>query len=598
MENQISSILDKYGNDPGRLMDILLDVQMALQCVSDKAVKFIAGKLKISEADVEQTRSFYHFFTSKPAGKYAVYLNNSVTSVMFGYKEVADEFEKQAGVTIGNTTADGNIGLFNTACIGLNDQEPAALINGIPFTNLTRERAKDLVAAMKAGKKVEEMQYGSGEGNNANPLVKTMVKNNIRKAGPVVLTDFVKGGSLKKAVGMDSKAVIDEVKKSNLRGRGGAGFPTGMKWDFCAREAGDHYVLCNADEGEPGTFKDRILITEKPEMLFEGMAIGGYAIGAKEGILYLRNEYRYLQAFLEDVLKGMRTNNTLGKNAGGKSGFDFDIRIQFGAGAYVCGEESALIESAEGKRGEPRNRPPFPVQRGYKNKPTIINNVETFCAVVKIIENGGEWYTKFGTQDSAGTKLLSISGDCEKPGVYEIEWGMSIQEMLDMVGAKDVQAVQVAGPSGICLNPAQFGRKIALEDLATGGSMIVFGKNRNILKDVVLNFMDFFTEESCGSCVTCRSMNVVLKNKLEKIIDGHGIMSDITEIESWATMLRKVTRCGLGQTSAQPVLTTVQNFRPLYETLVDKSKDYISTFDMAASVAESCKAVNRKPNLN
>jgi [NiFe] hydrogenase diaphorase moiety large subunit len=326
------------------------------------------------------------------------------------------------------------------------------------------------------------------------------------------------------------------------------------------------------------------------------MAIGGYAIGAKEGILYLRNEYMYLMAYLESVLNELRNKNILGKNILGK-GFDFDIRIQFGAGAYVCGEESALIESTEGKRGEPRNRPPFPVSKGYKGKPTIVNNVETFCSTVKILEKGSAWYKALGTPESTGTKLLSISGDCKLPGIYEIPWGMSIKEMLEMVGADNVQAVQVAGPSGVCLNPDQFNRKIALEDLPTGGCMIVIGKHRDLLKDVVLNFMHFFADESCGSCVTCRSFNMILRKSIEKIVDGHGIKKDIDNMVAWSDILRKTTRCGLGQTSSNPITTTIKNFRELYDARV-KDIDYQSEFNMQEAVLESCKVVGRSDEIH
>lgn len=596
MKDRILSIVETFGKDPGRMMDILLKVQAEFGCVSDEAVTIIASTLHISEVDVVQTRSFYHFFTSEPVGKYAIYLNNSVVSCMKGMADVADEFEKQTGIKFGNKTPDGLIGLYYTACIGMNDQEPAALINSVVFTELTRDKVRKLVSDMRAGKAVHEMYTELGDGQNANPLMKSMVKNNIRKAGPVTLGEYTPGAGLSKALSLDSKAVIAEIKESNLRGRGGAGFPTGMKWDFCSRETGDHYVLCNADEGEPGTFKDRVLLTERAHMLFEGMAIGGYAIGAKEGVLYLRNEYAYMKAYLENVLQDLRTKNILGKNILGK-GFEFDIRVQFGAGAYVCGEESALIESAEGKRGEPRNRPPFPVQKGYKAKPTIVNNVETFCSSVKIIEKGSAWYKAIGTAESTGTKLLSISGDCKFPGIYEIAWGMSVKEMLEMVGAENVQAVQVAGPSGTCLNPAQFDRKIALEDLATGGSMIVIGNHRDLLEEVVLNFMHFFADESCGSCVTCRSFNMILKNSIEKIVEGHGIKKDIDDMLAWSEILRKTTRCGLGQTSSNPITSTIKNFKSLYDLRV-KDTDYQSDFDMQKAVLESCEVVGRNPQVH
>lgn len=593
MKEKITRIIESFSNDAARLMDILSEVQSEFGCVSCEAVSVIASALQISEADVEQTRSFYHFYTKDPVGKYAIYLNNAVVACMMGMGEIVDEFEKQLGIKMGQRTADNMASIHFTACIGMSDQEPAAIINDVVFTSLTRDKVKAIVADMKAGKCVKDMVKETGDGNNANPLVHAMVKNNIKKVGPVVLDAYESGAGLNKALGVDSMSVIKEVQESGLRGRGGAGFPTGMKWMFCAKESGDKYVLCNADEGEPGTFKDRVLLTERAAMVFEGMAIGGYAIGAKEGILYLRREYKYLQALLEDTLKNMREKNLLGKNIMGK-GFDFDIRVQIGAGAYVCGEESALIESAEGKRGEPRNRPPFPAQKGYKNKPSIVNNVETFCAVSRILDKGGAWHKGLGTDESAGVKVLSISGDCKNPGVYEIEWGMTIQQMLDMVGATDVQAVQVAGPSGVCLNPEQFGRKIALEDLATGGSMIVIGKNRDLLKDVVLNFMEFFADESCGSCVTCRSFNMILRNAIKKVVEGNAIKKDVEDMLAWSEIIRKTTRCGLGQTSANPISTTINNFRHLYDARV-KDVEFASLFDMSKAVAESCEYVNRKP---
>jgi len=288
------------------------------------------------------------------------------------------------------------------------------------------------------------------------------------------------GSALKKIIKMSPEEVIDEVKLSNIRGRGGAGFPTGLKWEFCRKAPGDRkYIFCNADEGEPGTFKDRVLMTERPKRLLEGMAIAGYAVGAEEGIIYLRYEYKYLEEYLENVIKEARENNSLGKDICKKKGFNFDVRIQFGAGAYVCGEESALIESAEGKRGEPRDRPPFPVEKGYLNKPTIVNNVETLSAVTQIINNGGEWYRSFGTHESTGTKVLSVSGDCLHAGVYEVEWGFSVNDIIDLVGAMgEVQAVQVGGPSGRCIAPYDFNRILGYEDLATGGSLIIIGKQR------------------------------------------------------------------------------------------------------------------------
>ncbi len=591
MEDKIIKIIGSYDRDSERLMDILLSIQQEFGCVSDAAVSVIARELGLSEVDVVQTRSFYHFFTIEPVGKYAVYFNNSVVSMMMGMGEVMDEFENLAGVKIGQKTPDGLVSLHTTACIGMSDQEPAALINNVVFTRLDREKAKKIFNAMKAGMPAQEMVGEPGDGNNAHPLVRAMVHNNIQKGGPVTLGNYYPVISLKKSLEMSPKSIIDEVKASNLRGRGGAGFPTGLKMLFCSLNEGEKYVICNADEGEPGTFKDRVLLTERLPMIFEGMTISGRAIGAKEGLLYLRYEYQYLREFAESVLADLRNRNLLGKNILGYD-FDFDIRIQSGAGAYVCGEESALIESAEGKRGEPRNRPPFPVQSGYKHKPTVVNNVETFCSIVKIVEVGGLWYSRLGTPDSAGTKLLSISGDIPKPGVYEIEWGMTVNEMLEMVEAKDVQAVQMSGPSGLCINPSQFGRKIAMEDLACGGSVIVIGKHRDIIKDVVLNFMEFFEDESCGSCVTCRSFNMILAKQVKMVVEGKATRKDLDNMKEWSKIIASTSRCGLGQTSSNPITSTLANFPELYEART-KEVEFHSHFDMDKAIQESCEVVGR-----
>ncbi len=598
MKEKIQSLIKKFSNDRGRLMDILLEVQGVYNHIPDEAIEIIADHLDLSKVDVEQTITFYHFFTRKSVGKISIYLNDSAVANMNGRKEVAMAFEKELGIDFNSVTEDGSIGLWDTADIGMNDQEPAALINGTVFTKLNAAKTKEIVRGIKNGKDIQELSEEVGDGKNAHDLINSMVNNNIRKKGPVLFSDYEVGMAIKHTVACTPEHIIDEVKKSNIRGRGGAGFPAGLKWEFCRQSSGDEvYLVCNADEGEPGTFKERVILTELPKLLFEGMVIAGYSLNAKEGILYLRYEYKYMKAYLENILQEMRNLNLLGKGIAGKVGFDFDIRIQLGAGAYVCGEESGLIESMEGKRGEPRNRPPFPVQKGYRNMPTVVNNVETLCSVVKIILNGSDWFKAMGTKESAGTKLLSISGDCKKPGVYEIEWGMTINDMLTMVGATSVQAVQVGGPSGTCIDPSQFKRKIAFEDLATGGSIIIIGKHRDLLKECVLNFMNFFIEESCSSCGPCRSLTVILRNKLVKILSGNGVKSDIDELYTWSQFEKAANRCGLGQTAANPILTTIENFRSLYEDLIKSDEEYLSEFNMEQAVADSCEVVGRVPNI-
>ena len=594
MDSQINAIIEKYRGDKTRLMDILIDIQDSAGYISDSSGRQVAEALHISLADLQQTLSFYHFFSTEPRGRYTIYLNNSAVANMYGRKEVARTFEKEAGCKFGSVTDDGLIGLFDTSCIGMNDQEPAALINGVVFTQLTPFRAKEIIRDIKDGKEVSNMVVASyGDGNNSSPLIRSVVNNHIMKKGPILADDHTSGDGLRKAVGMKPEEVIAEVKASNIRGRGGAGFPTGLKWDFCRKAPGEkHYIFCNADEGEPGTFKDRVILTEKPRLLFEGMAIAGYAIGACEGILYVRYEYKYLQQHLEAALDQMRDEKLLGSNIGGQQGFDFDIRIQYGAGAYVCGEESALIESSEGKRGEPRDRPPFPVEQGYLGMPTVVNNVETLCAVVKVITQGGSWYRGFGTQESTGTKLLSISGDCHYPGVYEVEWGFTIDDILEMVGAEQVQGVQVGGPSGSCVSPNEFDRILGYEDLATGGSLIIIGNNRDILHDVVLNFTEFFIEESCGSCTPCRSLTVMMRDKLLKILEGRGVMQDLMDMERWSHLM-KTNRCGLGHTAANPILSTLRNFRHLYLDKIQKGVEFDMGFRLEEAIEEGKAASNR-----
>ena len=602
MATNVQNIIEKYNTDTTRLMDILIDIQSEQGYIAKEVIKEIAGQLDISQADVEQTMSFYHFFSDTPTGEYAIYLNDSAVAYMMGRQKVKETFEHEANIKFGEVTSDGLIGLFDTACIGMNDQEPAALINGKVFTNLTPFRVKEIVRDIKAGKAVEDMYTGGfGDGQNRNDLIGTEVKNNIRKKGPILSEEYNPGEVIKnKLPGMTPDEVINEVKKSNIRGRGGAGFPTGLKWEFCRRSKGEKkYIFCNADEGEPGTFKDRVILTEMPKLLFEGMVIAGYAVGANEGIVYIRHEYTYLKNYLESLLQGARDRNLLGKDIAGIEGFDFDIRLQFGAGAYVCGEESALIESAEGKRGEPRDRPPFPVEKGYLDQPTAVNNVETLCATVKVLLNGGDWYKSFGTKESTGTKLLSISGDCKFPGVYEIEWGFSVKDVLDMVGTdeEDIQAVQVGGPSGALIGPNDFNRKLCYTDLATGGSLIILNKHRDLLVDIVMNFTDFFIEESCGSCSTCRNITYLMKGKLEKILNARGVKQDIEDLLEWGEIL-KVSRCGLGQSACNPIVTSIRNFRHLYKGKIQKGKDFDSGFDLAESVKESCETSGRIPNLN
>ena len=443
-------------------------------------------------------------------------------------------------------------GLYETSCIGLSDQEPAALINFYPFTNLNSLKVRKIVAALRKGASVAELC--------------DEVDDNIRYIPPddkaIILRKYRKGATLKRIKKLGSReAVLEEVIKSRLSGMGGAFFPTGMKWKFCAQEpATPKYVVCNADEGEPGTFKDRILLKSYTGLLLEGMITTGYAIDSSDGIIYLRAEYMWMLPQIEKTIQDFRDSGLLGKNVSGIKGFDFDIRVQLGAGAYVCGEETALLNSMEGKRGEPRTRQYFPTQRGYLGKPTVVNNVETFCVAARIIELGADEFLKRGTEESPGTKLISVSGDCELPGIYEIELGTSVEELLSMCRASDPYFIQVSGPSGECIAEFEHKRKICKEDLPCGGSFMIFDSTRNLV-DILINFADFFKMESCGVCTPCRAGNYLIRKKLEKLKRGLARTQDMNEIIRWGRIMRETSRCGLGKTATKSLSLAMKKFK-------------------------------------
>jgi [NiFe] hydrogenase diaphorase moiety large subunit len=583
----IKQIVKEFGNDRHRLMDIALKVQAQFGYISEEAMGTIAQALSIPLVEVRDMVSFYTFFDRREEGKNVIRLCDAVVERMHGMDLVAQAFEKELGIAFGQTTKDGSVSLKYTACVGMSDQPPSALINGLPVTRICPEDVPGIIRDIKTGKKFTSEKLRS-------TIPSSQVETNLRKGGEVIFAPMERGAAIRQAIDKSPEEVIDQITQSGLRGRGGAGFPTGMKWSFCRKSKGkEHYLICNADEGEPGTFKDRVILTEAPDILFEGMTVAGYAIGAKEGYLYLRGEYAYLLGFLEQVLEQRRHVGLLGRNIAGKQGFDFDIRIQLGAGAYVCGEESSLIESLEGKRGAPRHRPPFPVTYGYLEQPTSVNNVETLCCAARVLEKGPDWFKKIGTKDSTGTKALSVSGDCTHPGVYEVALGITIDELLDMVGADHPQAVQIGGPSGTCVAPKDFGRRICFEDIATGGSVIVIGRKRDLL-GIVKSFTEFFNDESCGWCVPCRVGTTLILKMLDKILEGRGSTQDMAMLEKVGNNIKKMSRCGLGQTAANPILTTLQNFHGLYEALC-KTDEYIPPFDYEKAIAVGVEIAGREP---
>ena len=509
--------------DRSGLLNCLWHFQRKNGYIADEDVEYCARRFQMSTVEVEGVLSFYHFFSRKPRGEFTVYLNKSVIAQIRGYQRIKEAFEQETGSVFGDRDVRDRFGLFETSCIGLSDQEPAALINFHPFTNLNSLKVREIVKALRKGARVEDICDD--------------VVDNIRHIPPndraIILRPYERGEILKRIKQLGSgEAVLKEIIDSGLRGMGGAFFPTGMKWSFCANEpATPRYVVCNADEGEPGTYKDRVLLHSYPGLVIEGMLTAGYAIESSQGIIYLRAEYAWLLSRLEKTIEVFKKDGLLGKNILGIEGFDFDIRVQMGAGSYVCGEETALLNSMEGKRGEPRTKQYFPTQRGYLGKPTVVNNVETFCAAARVIELGAKAFRNRGTEESPGTKLISISGDCERPGIYEIEWGMPVCELIGLCGADDPHFIQVSGPSGECISTNEHDRKICMEDLKCGGSFMIFDSSRKLI-DILVNFADFFKSESCGVCTPCRGGNFLIRTKLEKLRRGLARQQDLDDIDT------------------------------------------------------------------
>jgi [NiFe] hydrogenase diaphorase moiety large subunit len=590
----LGGVLDGFEFDRTRLLDIAEAVQHRFNHISHDAVQTIARRLGMHTVEVQDTLSFYMFFDQTPRGRFRIRLSKTPISFMKGAMEVARAFEAALGIALGETSPDGKFTLEWTNDIGMADQEPAALVNRMVLTALTPRDVPGIVAALKRigndGGQPTFPQYPS----ESAELPNARVRRSLVQAGALLSGPRDRAGGTRAALTVTPDHLIETITKSRLRGRGGAGFPTGMKWRLTRKAVGqEHYVVCNADEGEPGTFKDRVLLSEFPDLVFDGMTVAAYALGARHGIVYLRGEYAYLWNTLQEALRNRRSLGLLGTSIGGRNGFDFDIRIQLGAGAYICGEESSLLNSLEGKRGSPRDRPPFPTDRGYLGQPTAIDNVETFACAARIIEKGADWFTGFGTKESTGTKLMSVAGDCARPGVYEVQFGLTVNELLDLAGAPDASYVQISGPSGQSVAPKDFGRRIAYEDLSTGGSTMIFGPQRDVL-DIALQFATFFVEESCGWCTPCRVGTTLLKQGMERVVAGRATLSDLAGMEALGNTVMRMSRCGLGQMAPNPILTTMRSFPELYEARL-ASESFTPLLNLDDALREAVAVRGREP---
>ena len=570
----LDALLARRGRDPHALVQILREAQAMHGWLPRDMQAAIADALGLTLAHVEGVASFYRFFHDRPVGRYRVLFSDNITDRMLGNEALLLDLCRRLGVQRGEVRADDRVSIDFASCTGLCDQGPALLVNHHHVvTRLDATRVAQIAALIESRVPVDEW-----------PADWFAIVDNVQRADVLLGTPLQPGAAIAAALERGADSMLDEMKQSNLRGRGGAGFATGQKWSLCRNAPGaEHYVVCNADEGEPGTFKDRVLLASHADLVFEGMTVAALVVGARRGLVYLRGEYRWLLEHLEAVLQRRREQHLLGASIQGRAGFDFDIEIHVGAGAYVCGEESSLIESLEGKRGTPRIRPPFPVEHGYLGQPTTVNNVETYCAATHIALNGGVWWAGVGTPRSTGTKIHSVSGDCERPGIYEYPFGTSITRILEDCGARDTQAVQVGGPSGVCISAFEFGRRIAFEDVPTAGAFMVFDRSRDMF-EVARNFAHFFAHESCGFCTPCRVGTALVVKRMDKLAAGHGSRHDVEVLFELDKLMHTATHCGLGGAACNPLRDTIAKFRPAYEQRL-KSLHFEPAFDLDAELS-------------
>ncbi|MFN3742757.1 MAG: NAD(P)H-dependent oxidoreductase subunit E [Anaerolineales bacterium] len=547
--SEIASLIQPY-LPQGRsgLLPALQRIQAEYGWISQEQAAEIARLLHVPLAEVHGVIEFYDLLHNKPRKKKTLHLCTDVACALRGADTLVQELGAGRPLGTSGPTLDGNIEIEQSPCLGLCDRAPAMLLEdgqiwqiGTPEGNWST-RPRTFI-----GGSVHRLTARCGNGQAAS------------------LSTYGGYRAWKRAQALSPQQVIEEVKASGLFGRGGAAFPTGLKWEGAARAEGSpKYVVCNADESEPGTFKDRILLSDDPHLVLEGMRIAAYAIGATKGYVYLRGEYAYLRPILEKAIAEA-------EEAGLLAGFEIELRL--GAGAYICGEETALFESIEGKRGFPRLKPPFPTTHGLFGKPTIINNVETLANVPFIIEHGAAAYRQLGSEKSPGSKLFCLSGDVARPGLYEVPFGMRLGELLEMAGGvpegRNIQAILLGGAAGTFATPRHLDLRLTVEDLRQAGLVLgsgvvmVFDERRD-LRRVLLNIARFFAHESCGKCYPCQMGTQRQMEILERLAQGHLLPGDRERLEDIGWTMSDASLCGLGQTAASALLSAIQQWPSLF----------------------------------
>ena len=561
------------------LIPMLMYAQDEHGYISDEMIAEIGRRLDLNNVQIEETLAYYSMLRRKPMGKYHVQICTNVACMLKGGYSVLDRAKKRLEIGHKETTTDGVFSLEEVECIGACTGAPAMQVNYDFFENLTALKFDRVIEELDLGKRPEPEPVTSGALHMRHPAETPLISKNWGVQDSHKIDVYLRQGgyqALAKALKeMTPEAIIEEVKKSNLRGRGGAGFPTGMKWSFVPKDSPkEKYVICNADESEPGTCKDRPLMEMDPHQLIEGMVIAGRAIHSHRGFIYIRGEYRYVLDIVDGAIAEAYAHGYLGKNIL-DSGYDFDLLTHTGAGAYECGEESALMESLEGKRGYPRIKPPFPAVVGLYGCPTIINNVETLSAVPSIIREGGNAYANRGTPKNGGTRMVCIAGHVNNPGIYEVPLGMNMKKFIYEVAGgipegKKLKAVIPGGSSCPLLSAEEIDIPMDYDSVAKAGSMLGSGgmvvmDEETCMVDMARRIMHFYAHESCGWCIPCREGTIWLRKILERFHAGLGRREDIDMIADLAKNMLGRTFCPLGDAAAMPTISIVKKWRNEFE---------------------------------
>jgi len=588
---------NRYPVKRSALVPMMLYAQDEYGHISDDMVNELASRLDLRPVEVEETLAYYSMLHRKPVGKHHVQVCTNVACMLRGGAQLLQHAKKRLEIGHKEVTQDGVFSLEEVECIGACTGAPAMQVNYDYYENLTPLKFDRIIEELDNGGRPAPVPVITGALRERNALEVPLISKRWGIKDSHKIDVYLQNGgyqALEKALQqMTPESIIDEVKKSSLRGRGGAGFPTGMKWSFVPKDSPKpKYVICNADESEPGSCKDRPLMEMDPHQLIEGIIIAGRAIDAHRGFIYIRGEYRYVLDIVDAAIAEAYARGYLGSNILG-SGFDFDLLIHTGAGAYECGEESALMESLEGKRGYPRIKPPFPAIVGLYGCPTIINNVESLSSVPSIILEGGEAYANRGTPKNGGTRLLCVSGHVHKPGIYEIPLGMNMKKFIYEVaggirGGKTLKAVIPGGSSCPLLKSDEIDIPMDYDSLAKAGSMLGSGgmvvmDEDTCMVDMARRIMHFYAHESCGWCIPCREGTSWLRKMLERFHAGFGRPEDIDMVGDLAKNMLGRTLCPLGDAAAMPTISIVTKFRSEFEDHLHGKCAYKSAESLMAS---------------